>query len=64
MIYEKFSDIKTAVAGCSGCAYAVTRKNTVFGEGSLHAKVMFVARDPGQWRMRPDARSLGPRDSF
>ena len=60
MIYEKFSDIKTAVAGCSGCAYAATIKNTVFGEGSLHAKVMFVGEGPGAVEDETGRPFVGP----
>ena len=47
MRYEKFSDIRQAVSACENCKLCETRKNTVFGEGSVHADVMFIGEGPG-----------------
>ncbi|MBE0490794.1 MAG: uracil-DNA glycosylase [Sulfurospirillum sp.] len=39
--------IAKSVKGCYLCNLAKNRKNTVFGEGNIHAKVMFIGEAPG-----------------
>lgn len=46
--YEKFSDIRNEVLSCTKCELCKKRLNPVFGEGSVHAKLMFVGEGPGQ----------------
>jgi DNA polymerase len=39
--------LRQAVAACTACALAKTRKQTVFGVGDRHARWMFVGEAPG-----------------
>lgn len=39
--------LETQVAGCGLCELAQTRTNTVFGEGSNNARLMFIGEAPG-----------------
>lgn len=39
--------LRQAVAACTACALAKTRKQTVFGVGNPHARWMFVGEAPG-----------------
>jgi len=39
--------LRAAAAGCRGCALYTRGTQTVFGEGSAHAKVMLVGEQPG-----------------
>lgn len=39
--------LREAAAGCKACDLWKTGTQTVFGEGSTHAKVMFVGEQPG-----------------
>src|SRR5690242_11863296 len=39
--------LREAAAGCKACDLWKTGTQTVFGEGSPHAKVMFVGEQPG-----------------
>jgi len=39
--------LKAAAAGCEACDLYKTGTQTVFGEGAVHAKVMFVGEQPG-----------------
>lgn len=39
--------LQTAAAGCTACPLWKTGTQTVFGEGSRHAKVVFVGEQPG-----------------
>ncbi len=47
-------ELKSFVLECHLCQLAKTRKNVVFGEGNLHAKLMFVGEGPG---MHEDERA-------
>ena len=40
-------DVKKSILACSRCDLAKTRKNPVPGEGSVHARIMFVGEAPG-----------------
>lgn len=42
-----FEALKKDVLNCHLCELAKTRKNVVFGEGDLHAKLFFVGEGPG-----------------
>ncbi|MDR2099681.1 MAG: uracil-DNA glycosylase [Campylobacteraceae bacterium] len=46
-IPNSLDELKKNVHGCFLCALCKTRKNVVFGEGSLHAKIMFIGEGPG-----------------
>jgi DNA polymerase len=41
-------ELRAAVAACTACYLAKTRTQTVFSDGSEHARVMFVGEAPGQ----------------
>ena len=44
---EAWTDLSRNVAGCQLCPLAQTRKNVVFGDGNLKAKIVFVGEAPG-----------------
>ena len=39
--------LKEQVANCTDCELCSTRRNTVFGEGSQHARLMLIGEAPG-----------------
>ncbi len=46
---EKFlSEIEKEIAQCKKCPLFSTRKNYVFGEGSMDAEIMFIGEAPGE----------------
>ncbi len=46
-MYNDFKVLYETVMQCKKCALAGRRKNVVFGEGNLHADIMFVGEGPG-----------------
>lgn len=44
---QTFEELRREVAGCTQCALAKTRKNVVFGDGNLSARIVFVGEAPG-----------------
>ncbi|MBI1784931.1 hypothetical protein HYR69_07290, partial [Candidatus Sumerlaeota bacterium] len=44
----KVAEAKEAVASCMACELCKTRTNTVYGSGSLMAKIAFVGEAPGE----------------
>ena len=44
---QTLDELKEAVLNFNGCALKKTAKNTVFGEGSTNAPIMFVGEAPG-----------------
>lgn len=42
-----WESLASAVAGCQQCGLCRTRNHTVFGEGNIHAELMFVGEGPG-----------------
>ena len=52
--------LRRAAAGCKACPLWKTGTQTVFGEGSPKAEVMFVGEQPGDQRTRPGSRSSAP----
>ncbi len=47
-MYNNLKKINDDVLGCQKCELYKTRKNTVFGEGSRHAKIMLIGEGPGR----------------
>lgn len=47
-MYTSFSEIKEDVTKCEKCSLSASRKNTVFGEGNVHARIMFIGEGPGR----------------
>jgi DNA polymerase len=47
-MYTSFSQIQNNVAQCQKCGLSASRKNTVLGEGNVHARIMFVGEGPGR----------------
>lgn len=41
-------ELRALVAGCTACGLARTRTQTVFSDGSEHARLMFIGEAPGQ----------------
>ncbi len=46
--FERMVKLRTQIAGCQRCRLHATRTNTVPGEGSLEAKIMFIGEAPGR----------------
>jgi DNA polymerase len=44
---EPLNDLRREVLGCQRCSLARTRKNIVFGDGNVSAKIVFVGEAPG-----------------
>lgn len=44
---DRLKELKNYVHGCSKCRLCENRKNTVFGEGSESADIMFIGEGPG-----------------
>ena len=42
-----WESLESCVRNCRKCSLWQTRRNTVFGEGNLHAELMFVGEGPG-----------------
>lgn len=47
-MYTSFSQLKSDVAACQKCALSGTRTQTVFGEGAVSARIMFIGEGPGR----------------
>ena len=52
--------LREAAAGCRGCDLWRLGTQTVFGEGELHADVMFVGEQPGDYEDRAGRPFVGP----
>ncbi len=52
--------LKQASAGCTGCDLYKRATQTVFGEGALHAQVMFVGEQPGDREDQQGKPFVGP----
>lgn len=47
-MYTSLKALHDDIAVCKNCELHETRKNTVFGEGSTSAKILFVGEGPGR----------------
>jgi DNA polymerase len=52
--------LRSAAAECRGCALYLSATQTVFGEGSASARVMFVGEQPGDSEDRQGRPFVGP----
>jgi uracil-DNA glycosylase family protein len=52
--------LREAAAGCKACDLWKTGTQTVFGEGSRNAEVMFVGEQPGDYEDREGRPFVGP----
>ncbi len=43
-----FSQLQNDVAGCTRCGLHQSRTHTVFGEGNVRARIMFIGEGPGR----------------
>jgi len=46
--YANLYEVHKEVRGCTKCPLHQTRKNTVFGEGNVHADIMLIGEGPGR----------------
>jgi uracil-DNA glycosylase family 4 len=46
--WETLEEVSRAIAACRSCFLCQGRRNTVPGEGSPHAKLLFIGEGPGQ----------------
>lgn len=49
MNMEKFEKLKEETLSCKKCDLYKTRKNVVFGEGNINAKIMLIGEGPGYY---------------
>lgn len=45
---DKWDELKSFVYSCNRCRLSDGRKNIVFGEGNINAKLMFIGEGPGE----------------
>jgi len=55
-----WASLRTAVSACELCALSETRKQTVFGVGDAHAKILIVGEAPGASEDRQGEPFVGP----
>ena len=60
MIYPTIKSLYEAVMSCKACKLWQTRQNVVFGEGDLHADVMFIGEGPGAREDEQGRPFVGP----
>ena len=59
-MYENLRKVRDEALQCQKCALAGTRRHVVFGEGSLHARLMFVGEGPGATEDATGRPFVGP----
>ena len=59
-MFSNLLEAYEAVCTCEKCEYAKTRRHTVFGEGNLHSKIMFIGEGPGQVEDETGRPFVGP----
>ncbi len=59
-MYQSIKQLYTEVMGCAKCRLSETRTNVVFGEGNLHAEVLFVGEGPGAREDESGRPFVGP----
>jgi uracil-DNA glycosylase len=47
-MYNSLKKLREDITNCQKCSLHETRKNTVFGEGNLNARILFVGEGPGR----------------
>lgn len=57
---RRLPSLRAASAGCRGCSLYVHATQTVFGEGSAKARVVFVGEQPGDKEDRAGRPFVGP----
>ena len=58
--HRSLEELRTAAAGCTACDLYKTGTQTVFGEGSTDAEVMFVGEQPGDQEDKAGRPFVGP----
>ncbi len=56
----KIEDLNKEIKECKKCRLCETRKNTLCGEGNLVARVMLLARAPGETENKEGRMFIGP----
>ena len=59
-MFSNLLEAYEAVCTCEKCEYAKTRRHTVFGEGNLHSKIMFIGEGPGKVEDETGRPFVGP----
>ena len=59
-MYHNLGEVFNEVSCCTKCGLCKTRTNTVFGEGNLKAKLMFIGEGPGQREDEQGRPFVGP----
>lgn len=59
-MYNNFKDLYNEVIKCKKCELCRERKTVVFGEGNIHADIMFIGEGPGQREDETARPFVGP----
>ncbi len=59
-MYHSIKELYTEVMSCSKCRLSEQRKSIVFGEGNIHADVMFIGEGPGAREDESGRPFVGP----
>ncbi len=59
-MYDSIKTLYETVMGCTACRLSQQRRNVVFGEGNLHADVMFIGEGPGAREDEQGRPFVGP----
>ncbi len=59
-MYTNLKEVYLDVAQCTRCSLCRTRHNTVFGEGSVDAGIMFIGEGPGEQEDLTGRPFVGP----
>lgn len=60
MEYKTIKDLYNTVMACDKCRLAEKRKTIVFGEGDIHADIMFIGEGPGAREDETGRPFVGP----
>jgi len=60
MVYNNIKELYKDVMACCKCRLSEKRKNIVFGEGNLHADIMFIGEGPGAREDETGRPFVGP----
>ena len=57
---KRIDNLNNRLAGCDQCRLSLTRKNVLFGEGNLCARLMIIALSPGAMEDSENQMFIGP----
>ena len=58
--YRNWKELRADCEACTKCSLSGMRNHVVFGEGDIHADVMFIGEGPGQYEDETGRPFVGP----